>query len=99
TRCYRDWSSDVCSSDLPASDGIVEVKEARVRDEVDVVVEAHAGVVGGLRGRVLDEAPPQRALGRALPLQVVERHVRALLECLPQIGRASCRERVMGSAW
>src|SRR5207245_7728664 len=40
TRCYRDWSSDVCSSDLllidrDANDTAAEYARARIREVVD----------------------------------------------------------------
>src|SRR5207253_3355717 len=90
TRWPRDWSSDVCSSDLPGGDG------------------GHGGgppgrgaggaVLGGgaVRARLALAAGPRRqplvSLPPALPARAARRLGRRLRP--PEIGRASCRERV-----
>src|SRR2546429_4843922 len=77
TRCSRDWSSDVCSSDLPldvepiAVDSTDEIGEvARAFDQVHREAVRLASNEAALRG-----------------------NVNAMFVNLSQIGRASCRER------
>src|SRR5207245_5273381 len=81
TRCYRDWSSDVCSSDLtfppPEQSSLLEnAPNARGADRHDVGVQHHE---------------------RQSPIAFQGFQVKAddgLLFPRLQIGRASCRERV-----
>src|SRR5207245_3507868 len=85
TRCYRDWSSDVCSSDLAALVvlilygllPILRTTIAGLRSIDPAIVEA--GTAMGMTPR---ELLTQVELPLALPSIVAE------------IGRASCRERV-----
>src|SRR5579883_3567886 len=63
TRFSRDWSSDVCSSDLPGhgGDGTERVvADAAGRRRVRAAVEAHGGAGDGVRRRV-DHLPLERA--------------------------------------
>src|SRR3712207_7818481 len=89
TRYWRDWSSDVCSSDL---DRLVEVVAAEVvvaggrLDLEDAVADLEHGHVERAAAEVEDE---DRLVG-LLVEPVGERRRRRLVE----IGRASCRERV-----
>src|SRR6266542_4506293 len=47
TRCYRDWSSDVCSSDLEGEGGLVLERRCVGGDtEVEGDGQARRGVVG-----------------------------------------------------
>src|SRR3546814_1089081 len=81
-----DWSSDVCSSDLP-----VHVPAGR-RQRVRPGLDARSGWHPGDLPRRL---PPER--GRAEHLQLRARRRRGTvppLRRLREIGRASCRERV-----
>src|SRR3546814_11428175 len=87
-----DWSSDVCSSDLPKGIGALWL-----RDGVDLPPLLHdGGQEGGIRSGTL--APALCAgFGAAarLAMQRVEvdaEHVEALW--MREIGRASCREGV-----
>src|SRR3712207_7226725 len=79
TRYWRDWSSDVCSSDLCAP--VHEVRQAALLERagevarLDVVLDDEEHDLA----RVTGEELPDR------PERAVERE---------QIGRASCRERV-----
>src|SRR3546814_19994329 len=96
----RDWSSDVCSSDL----GQVRVAEGGVVAGVDLAVEP--GQLAGLEDRQRVELHQPQVL-------LVEQLVQAqhelgqLVELLGgqaqgeahEIGRASCRERVSQSEW
>src|SRR2546429_7280337 len=77
TRCSRDWSSDVCSSDL----GPVEIRRLRaVPDEV---------ARGAGHGCLVCHPPTVDHQGRAADVRGVVRGE----EGDRQIGRASCRER------
>src|SRR5207245_6803364 len=89
TRCYRDWSSDVCSSDLRRS----RLRRARSADQ--------AGEVGSLMATITTSPTQQRAI----EMNVLARKQRSLwgdafwrlrrnkAAMVGQIGRASCRER------
>src|SRR5205809_5705122 len=81
TRCSRDWSSDVCSSDL--------LDQLLGRGEIIFQLEAR---LAEPRARRIDLAFGR--LGEAVhqphDLVAIDREV----ERLAQIGRASCRERV-----
>src|SRR5207245_6891979 len=55
TRCYRDWSSDVCSSDLSATDQVTRwspppATEARIWTEVPGWITARSGVTTTVPG-------------------------------------------------
>src|SRR5207245_4326272 len=78
TRCYRDWSSDVCSSDLV----VAVAPGVRVRVNGFVVTD-NPGVTGSTEA-VTFTTP-------ARPVLVTETIVEDGGE--PEIGRASCRER------
>src|SRR5207245_4220046 len=85
TRCYRDWSSDVCSSDLT-------VRSTRVlfSSPQRSCFEWHR--LSSLCSDVSRLPPqPQRLLRRTVG--ETEQHG-LLLRLMRQIGRASCRERV-----
>src|SRR3546814_1311150 len=105
-----DWSSDVCSSDLVAGvclvrgpDQFDQTAPARFPYAVCLAYfwpDTHAAPqCGGLRlgadGRVrrghLDLAAPAQDRTRGGALRGVGRDV---VECRPEIGRATCRERV-----
>src|SRR5690349_23619296 len=86
TRSLRDWSSDVCSSDLERdADGIFGLLNRREADEVAVIAQLP------LTGLTQSVGSPRGAIGRAdaanLGAARFARH-------LDEIGRASCRERV-----
>src|SRR5690606_40859675 len=86
TRFSRDWSSDVCSSDLEREvHRIVEV-DADTLDYLDEEVGRHpatyeAGKIDEARFARLYEAP-----------------IDAVIDEVIKIGRASCRERASSSA-
>src|SRR5207245_3413956 len=72
TRCYRDWSSDVCSSDLGG--GVRVVERVEVIADGDPLVE------------VLEPPPVRRQLGRADQQQRDEEAVVGLeVEQQPQL--------------
>src|SRR5690606_39795879 len=91
TRFSRDWSSDVCSSDLEVGDRLVQHArhDSRAR-------EVHGDLSTGLES---EEPRFSLALSLGLGLEVCLlelRHPQVVLwvrEELLQIGRASCRER------
>src|SRR5207245_8507259 len=49
TRCYRDWSSDVCSSDLNGTPGVLDCQDAHTVTVVipAVTITKQVTVVGG----------------------------------------------------
>src|SRR5207245_7510238 len=88
TRCYRDWSSDVCSSDLARRAGSARAREAaRAQAPRRPMMSALFGtammlaafLLVNLLASLLAAIPAPLAMRRAHPAQ---------------IGRASCRERV-----
>src|SRR5207245_8220825 len=94
--CYRDWSSDVCSSDLRrlhAFGGTAQGKQAGELPVQPAGEMAHRGI-----------DTHERGLRQLLPLQRLQERlghgdkplVRPVMrvEMLIEIGRASCRERV-----
>src|SRR5207245_8024088 len=94
TRCYRDWSSDVCSSDLCPSPrpGASVVGQDPLPG---LHVEAGRAAVeqrNGLHARLVTEREEER-LGAQVKEDVADLVVMA---GHVEIGRASCRERVWG---
>src|SRR5207245_5846302 len=92
TRCYRDWSSDVCSSDLPQPPvvGVHVDKPYDPMNPLSIYTDVDTFVV--LR---FDFSIPtlQYAVGQVYLLDAMGNQIPvAGLE----IGRASCRERVRG---
>src|SRR5207245_5464679 len=86
TRCYRDWSSDVCSSDLTS------------RDHRSTPGRRGSGGTGGGAGKerwgrsLTGSGYWPAALVFNHPIVLVEDGV--MLIRIRKIGRASCRERV-----
>src|SRR6266498_5551602 len=73
TRCGRDWSSDVCSSDLEAERGLAYVGLGDLFDRVpdDVIAELspprrRALEIALLRDETVDDGADHRALGVAV---------------------------------
>src|SRR5690606_41140599 len=95
TRFSRDWSSDVCSSDLVDFLNIVE----HIEHISSLILE----ICGGQAGPVSDQSialPARPAVTmrlercrKVLGIPVTETHVRDVFT--KQIGRASCRESGM----
>src|SRR5207245_5032465 len=86
TRCYRDWSSDVCSSDLESGvrrvqEGATAVRFVNVLVQLQPeVVQRVGGVVGVAQGlRAGDrvrrgvQRGPDRVVGALLPVSGVRR--------------------------
>src|SRR5207249_9288191 len=85
TRSKRDWSSDVCSSDLVALDVARQLVAFRDGALVEYAVNIPVGDVGAL-----EEMRPFLALADRLgrfSVQLDPEHLSS------EIGRASCRER------
>src|SRR5690606_40247827 len=96
TRFSRDWSSDVCSSDLVAQPGLGAGRDLPTRDvpaAVRAAAEAGAGTAGGGEQRRRVPGVRARAAGAA---GAVRRPVPGLWPDRGVVGRASCRERVDG---
>src|SRR2546422_7065021 len=91
-RCSRDWSSDVCSSDL---EGV-----AAEQDRATFRIIGNDALLAV--ARALPRAPAELRGIAALPPSLATRHGPALLDGVQralalaesEIGRASCRERV-----
>src|SRR5690606_39493874 len=94
TSFSRDWSSDVCSSDLAAPRGVAGDIVRQAHDDVAKIerVEPAEAVaaVGSAVGRLEREAVDTLVKGQRHYLQVLVR--------LAQIGRASCRGRGLSYA-
>src|SRR5206468_9803643 len=86
TRSDRDWSSDVCSSDLRWLNAAGEQARQTVRGQLaDVPIAGHLatdGLWARLRGGVT----------RVVPL-LIDSGSRVVWPPVVEIGRASCRER------
>src|SRR5690606_40734900 len=80
TRFSRDWSSDVCSSDLAFLANLVDDGE----EETEALIEAEAAIQQVRRERQPVDLAPRRPYLRRLQHELIER---AQLK----IGRASCR--------
>src|SRR5690606_40940537 len=94
TRFSRDWSSDVCSSDLPARSGFELVDQL---EPSPGPLDLAAGARGeALIGEAL-EGDGALAVGvRSVREPAVEHGAAHVLDMVEQIGRASCRERAEG---
>src|SRR5207249_9667743 len=97
TRSKRDWSSDVCSSDLEQHPRRAELvpEHGKARRE-EGLLHLHEDLTAvGQQGvqelRLLGAIRAERKIGAAHGLEPVRRNV--------QIGRASCRERVESAVW
>src|SRR5207249_9176067 len=92
TRSKRDWSSDVCSSDL-LDLGVLECSPIRllVAEAADIflhdLLDRHADELGRTR-------MPCNAHGSLLSIFPLNLFVGTRQSTFHQIGRASCRERV-----
>src|SRR5207245_6707334 len=90
TRCYRDWSSDVCSSDLALAGalGVAAARRSPAAGTDGPPTTAETPATG--------ESPdsPEVLLGQ-LQVEPLELELAGDLFDLvdPEIGRASCRER------
>src|SRR3546814_12822296 len=103
-----DWSSDVCSSDLPPTDPTDDLAQAiaRAEDEglVDVAYASTDSPIGPLLVAVTDAGLVRLAFQREdsdavleqLATRIAPRVVasRRRTDDVRQIGRASCRDRV-----
>src|SRR5690606_40554249 len=94
-RFSRDWSSDVCSSDL----GLVDLAHAALADggkQLEAVLENGAGADAAwfLRRLAANAGGPAGARGRAGRGARIGGIAGALRGHVVEIGRASCREGV-----
>src|SRR2546429_6835531 len=91
TRCSRDWSSDVCSSDLLRGTVGSLVAFWAVEGIARFIV---AHLPHGAAQLVWNVSPDLRVWGYSLGLTAFTGIVFGLAPALHEIGRASCRERV-----
>src|SRR5207247_5475626 len=91
TRSTRDWSSDVCSSDL-AIRAPIPGRTGRLLLRAGNLVRANSAdplvVINQIHPILVRFAVPQQSLGD------LQRYRKNRLPVLVKIGRASCRERV-----
>src|SRR5690606_39394135 len=87
TSFSRDWSSDVCSSDLDGEEQRVRLLNVDA-PEVDQCVHDEATAF------LAERVPP----GTEVVLELDEEHHDQYGRLLAEIGRASCRERAENSA-
>src|SRR5690606_40036014 len=86
TRFSRDWSSDVCSSDLPGELVIVAARPSMGKSVVGLDLVRHAALRCGIGALYVSLEMPRA--------QVMERLYAAEARVpYQEIGRASCRER------
>src|SRR5690625_7611774 len=79
TRWPRDWSSDVCSSDLPSIDGGDDFQQSQATLD---------------RGTLFKNSLFELQLERfRIDAFIIFRHLQHAAERVVEIGRASCRER------
>src|SRR5207247_8462634 len=92
TRSTRDWSSDVCSSDLDAATRAELESQLKAGMSAEAVKKAMADV----RGNQARAAVAQALASDANVRSVLSRDLirQALDDAQLQIGRASCRDRV-----
>src|SRR5207245_7226922 len=90
TRCYRDWSSDVCSSDLNVPSTDIQIGEPSFKKWQDKL-EDHQNEGEDDEG-VHDEWK-LRPLQRLAETGSYQHPSREDNRKIPEIGRASCRER------
>src|SRR5207245_6660524 len=89
TRCYRDWSSDVCSSDLAPTDNVSELT-ARTNDEGWATIFVEWLKISKLLAK--DAVFIFSVGGGNLEKNISPNLVMALQHAKAKIGRASCRE-------
>src|SRR5207245_7294253 len=90
TRCYRDWSSDVCSSDLDQQRALDTNESANTVKPEESVHLLRSGL------RISALAFYHGAANRKIGPKFIPQHIDISdLYSLSQIGRASCRERVL----
>src|SRR3989442_10896374 len=86
TRCGRDWSSDVCSSDL------IAVPSRFKKGVVGLVLPT--GYSFNLDGTAIYLTLASMFIAQACDIHLSWTQIAAMLGLMLQIGRASCRERV-----
>src|SRR5690606_40266094 len=84
TRFSRDWSSDVCSSDLPLANLDARARIDRAAQAIGVPILV-GGLLHGPGERQLQNVGIVWEPGRGPTHTYVKQH--------PEIGRASCREK------
>src|SRR5207249_9673395 len=94
TRSKRDWSSDVCSSDLVLYPGLSQPEPAYMRIVAEHLPHALRGVVfAGFMAAFMSTVATQLNWGASyLVADFYRRFVKR--DGTEKIGRASCRERV-----
>src|SRR5207248_4483382 len=89
TRSYGDWSSDVCSSDLDAD--VLLSQFQRLRRALPTPIEIYYSIKANPHPSVISVFVQQ---GAGCEIASGGEYALARRAGAPQIGRASCRERV-----
>src|SRR5207302_6956308 len=92
TRFSRDWSSDVCSSDLPDHEAVKQAVATLRPQEATAIGDGILVALKALPGRTVDL--PEGRLGLPGPSAPGAQPPPSPPSTRPEIGRASCRERV-----
>src|SRR5206468_7428889 len=91
----RDWSSDVCSSDLAGQDPFDRIEDEE--DDQRAKIDQQAGACAGTLVVRLAVTHRSSSLGRPMIARAVSRasngRKSSIRSPTPKIGRASCRER------
>src|SRR5207245_7220213 len=85
TRCYRDWSSDVCSSDLVIDQEWVQLNLARVRAKTEYLTLINWKVASGSIN------PAIASSAKVFGTEFFTEGYRLLLEIVGQAGRSEER--------
>src|SRR5207245_6715944 len=93
TRCYRDWSSDVCSSDLVDEFTGRQMPGRRWSDGLHRAVEAKEGVKIERENQTLATITFQNYFRMYKKLAGMTGTAETEAKEFGKIGRASCRER------
>src|SRR5690606_39950824 len=94
TRFSRDWSSDVCSSDLVALVEDGPGGEERRHESVVVHANPLGHLLAGEIGPPLVDSQERRLAAHEATRERFEAELKPRFYGLHEIGRASCRERV-----
>src|SRR5206468_9757511 len=92
TRSDRDWSSDVCSSDLYVQTGDFSHRiQVERMDQLGVLADSFNQMTGSI-GTLIEEQNKRQRLENEI--SIAREVQKQLFPSTLQIGRASCRERV-----
>src|SRR5207245_3402342 len=94
TRCYRDWSSDVCSSDLAMAHPSTPARTIAARLFRAAVLSVASLLLSTCARDVTAPPAPTELAFLQQPENLLAGHQFSQTVKVREIGRASCRERV-----